>query len=172
MTESKSSIIKLILFLIIGLAIGMLAYPILFSEQEVSRTDNFDMLGFMREPGSYSTYQEGEDVMINIPQAEARIHTKLSYDVLITEIGINSNDPVEMIISFSEQNLSLFGVKPMVHDESFNIMSGKSFVRIQNKGEGKAIILLKRLSDDQGTIRIQLLDNGMVVHEESLNTMF
>ncbi|MCX6234333.1 MAG: hypothetical protein NT175_06350 [Bacteroidetes bacterium] len=149
--------------LIFGILIGIFIFSPVLRNRNWKTVSDSDMAGSMT---NIST-------AFNLPIYIAGINATItagyvSQDFLRIEINVQSNDLAQIRLSFNKDQFSLWTLKAVDQNPECRILADYSSVEVINRGENVYLVLLKKLSSLEETIRIEVFSNDMRQYENNI----
>jgi hypothetical protein len=149
----------------LGILIGIFSH-IAYQNVVNPNSVNIDkVVGTMADFPTLSGYEAGEEIVIEQDNISGTITTQLSDEIVIAEVNLILNENMRMDITFNQNALSVFGMKPILQDEKSNINWGSGLIRMEVIGENKYLLFFKKKDNPPKELRIKIYDDIRVVYE-------
>ncbi len=161
-----SAIFKYFMIFIVGFVLGFLLNQI-DAPYNLQKVDYNILKGFTGNGGGNT----GQIININLPELNGSIVPSSSNGVFFVSLNLNSNDEVKINFSFDDNELSIYGLKPISTMKNSGIMGGKNVIQIINNGNNKFMFLLKDKYENENKIDMQVISGNNIIYSTSINTL-
>jgi hypothetical protein len=149
----------------LGILIGIFSHIAYQNVVDPNSVNIDNVLGTMADFPTLSGYEAGEEIVIEQDNISGTITTQLSDEMVIAEVNLILNENMRMDITFNQNALSVFGMKPILQDEKSNINWGSGLIRMEVIGENKYLLFFKKKDNPPKELRIKIYDDIHVVYE-------
>lgn len=106
-------------------------------------------------------------VNIDIADLKATINSSNTQGVVVSEVNCVSENPVKIVIYFDENELSIYGLKPIQTEKNSSIAGGKNSIQITCTGNNKFLVLWKDKHRNDNNIDVQVFSDNIIVYSTS-----
>ncbi len=106
-------------------------------------------------------------VSIDVMELKATINTSNTQGVVVSEVNCVSENPVKIVMYFDENELSIYGLKPILTEKNSSIAGGKNSIQITCTGNNRFLILWKDKHQNDNNIDVQVFSDNTIVYSTS-----
>lgn len=149
----------------LGIIIGVFAHISYQNFFDSSTINSKDIFGTMADFSTISGFESGSETIIEQENIQGTITTQLSEEMVIAEVDLNISENLKVDITFNQNALTIFGLKPLIQNENSNMNWGGGLIRLEVSGENKYLLFFKKKDNPPKELRIRIYDDVKTVYE-------
>ncbi|HRI47205.1 MAG: hypothetical protein KF721_06900 [Ignavibacteriaceae bacterium] len=149
----------------LGIIIGVFAHIGYQNYFNSSAINSRDIFGTMADLSTLSGFESGSETIIEQENIHGTITTQLSEEMVIAEVELNITENLKVDITFNQNALTIFGLKPLIQNENSNMNWGGGLIRLEVSGENKYLLFFKKKDNPPKELRIRIYDDVKTVYE-------
>jgi hypothetical protein len=151
----------------VGLLAGIVVYA-LFIERNTS-PDLSRLYGTMGATNASLALETAGQLSINLAKVQGTITTRFAPGVVMAELQLKSEQPVEAVLEFDKSDIS-FSAIGRQNNSTDNLEIGENYLCLTNLGEGKYTILFDDRTEQISMINCKISSSGTPIFQESIST--
>ncbi len=106
-------------------------------------------------------------VNIDLTDLKATINSSNTQGVVVSEISCVSENPTKIVLYFDENELNIYGLKPITTEKNSSIAGGKNSIQITCTGNNKFLVLWKDKHRNDNNIDVQVFSDNTMIYSTS-----